>query len=116
MALGILASLLSSVIGIAGPLTIPLLDRMGLSRDQTIATNAAINSLLHTLKVVSFCILGFPYLSYSWLLFGFIATSVAGSWCGTKIKNKLPERSFRPMMKGIISLLCLVQVVKVFAR
>jgi len=105
--LGLLQSFLTLFVGATGPLNLPFLLRHGLSPGQVIASHALLMSLVHGIKIVAFGVLGFAFAPYLPVTVGMLCAVTAGSWAGTRLRMKLPERWLRPVLKGLVSLLAL---------
>ena len=110
--LGVFQTSLSLFIGIAGPLNMPFLLRENLGRDRTVITHSVQMTAMHTLKVITFGILGFAFWPYWKLVSGMIIAASAGSWLGTKLRGKIPENVFRQGIKFLITLLAFRMIAK----
>jgi uncharacterized membrane protein YfcA len=105
--LGAIQTFVSLFVGAAGPLSPPVLLRAGLSRDRLVATHAAMMSWMHTLKVATFTALGFAFIEYLPLASGMVVAVILGSWVGTRLRAHVPERLFRGLLRGIVTVLAL---------
>lgn len=107
VAVGGLQTFASMFVGIAGPLNVAPLLREGLSRDRLVATDAAMNSSLHLIKVLAFAALGFSFGPYLKLILAMVVAVSAGSWIGTRLRAYVPEHRFRTMIRILLTLLAL---------
>lgn len=92
---GALTSFASMLVGATGPLVAALLAARGLARQPLVATHAACMVIQHGLKIVAFGLLGFAYGAWLPMLAAMIASGVAGTYVGTRVLDRLPERHFR---------------------
>ena len=99
------ACFLSMFVGATGPLSAPFFLREGLKRDELVVTHAACMSSLHACKVAAFFAVGFALGPNALLLGGMLASTVLGSWAGTRLRGRLDERLFRHVFRWIVTLL-----------
>ncbi len=90
----------------------PFLVRAGLSRDQLVVTGAALMTIVHLVKIITFGLLGFTFGPYLLLMILMVIAVISGSYAGTKLRNKVPEQLFLIALKGLVSLLALRMIVK----
>jgi uncharacterized membrane protein YfcA len=76
-------------------------------RHQFVGTHAAVMTIQHGLKIVTFALLGFAFGPYMPLLIGLVLFSFIGSYAGKLALNRLPERIFRIALKATLSILSL---------
>ena len=105
---------LSIVVGATGPLTMTLLLKDYENKDQVVATGAALMSITHTLKVFVFMFFGFVFFDYIGILAAMIIGSVAGSYAGTQLRNKINGPKFVMILKVLLSVLAVKVIVGVF--
>ena len=110
--LGLFQACLSLFIGIAGPLNMPFLLRENLGRDRTVITHSVQMTFMHSVKVVTFGILGFAFWPYWKLVTGMVIAASAGSWLGTRIRGKIPEEIFRIGIKFLITVLAFRMILR----
>lgn len=113
--LGWVQAFLSLFVGATGALGPPVLLREGFRKDRLVATEAVFMSCVHILKVLAFGFLGFAFRPYIVILAGMIAAVTLGSWAGTRLRPRVPERVFRVTVRIIITLLAARMVVNAFA-
>jgi len=112
--IGFLQSGLSIVVGATGPLSMTLLLKDYEDKDKVVATGAALMSITHILKVFAFMFFGFVFFEYIGILCAMIIGAVAGSYAGTKLRDKIDGKKFLMLLKVLLSLLALKVIVGVF--
>lgn len=98
---------LSIVVGATGPLTMSLLLKDYQDKDIVVATGAALMSITHTLKVFVFIFFGFVFFEYIWILVAMIIGAIAGSYAGTKLRDKIDGKRFVIILKVLLSALAI---------
>lgn len=96
---------LSIVVGATGPLTMTLLLKDYKDKDIVVATGAALMSITHILKVVVFIFFGFVFSEYISIIVFMIVGAIAGSYAGTKLRNKIDGKKFTLILKVLLSFL-----------
>lgn len=104
--LGMVSAFVSMFFGATGPLLASLFSRLP-EKKQIVGTHAAAMTLQHGIKVIVFVALGFSFAQYWQLVLGMIATGFLGTWAGSKLLDKLPEKQFRIIFVGGLTLLAL---------
>jgi len=112
--IGFLQSGLSIVVGATGPLSMTLLLKDYEDKDKVVATGAALMSITHILKVFAFMFFGFVFFEYIGILCAMIIGAVAGSYAGTKLRDKIDGKKFVMILKVLLSLLAIKVVIGVF--
>jgi uncharacterized protein len=105
---------LSMVVGATGPLTMTLLLKDYKDKDKVVATGAALMSITHILKVFVFMYFGFVFFDYIGVITTMIIGAVAGSWAGTKLRDKIDGKKFTIILKVLLTALAIQVIVKVF--
>jgi len=105
---------LSMVVGATGPLTMTLLLKDYKDKDQVVATGAALMSLTHILKVFVFMYFGFVFFDYMGVIIAMVIGSIAGSWAGTKLRDKIDGKKFTMILKVLLSVLAIKVIIDVF--
>ena len=105
---------LSMVVGATGPLTMTLLLKDYKDKDKVVATGAALMSITHILKVFVFMYFGFVFFDYIGVIVTMIIGAVAGSWVGTKLRDKIDGKKFIIILKVLLTALAIQVIVKVF--
>ena len=100
--LGILASLLSPLLGATGPLLAVFYVRDDLAKEEIIATKAAQQMFLHLLKIPLFLNLDFNYGEYLDLLTIMIVGVLVGTFGGVKALKRLDQNLFRKIFKTVL--------------
>lgn len=112
--LGVLASLLSPLLGATGPLLAVFYVRDDLSKEEIISTKAAQQMFLHLLKIPLFMSLNFDYFQYSQIILIMIIAVLIGTFGGVKILNRLNEKMFRMIFKSVLFISALRLLYKFF--
>jgi uncharacterized membrane protein YfcA len=110
--LGGIQTFLSLFVGATGPLLSLFLLREGLGRDRLVVTHALLMTSVHVLKVTTFGLVGFVFRPYLLLLAGMIAAVTLGSYFGTYVRAKVPEKPFRRVLKVLLTLLALRMILR----
>lgn len=111
---GFLQSGLSIVVGATGPLTMTLLLKDYEDKDKVVATGAALMSITHILKVFVFMYFGFVFFDYIGIIIAMIIGAVAGSYTGTKLRDKIDGKKFTMILKVLLSALAIKLIVSLF--
>ena len=105
---GFVSSFLGLFIGAVGVLVgAVFMTEKNLDKKMMVASQAACQTLVHFAKVVVFVYLGFQVGPWMGLLFGLILTTLAGSYVGTRILDRIPQALFLKIFKGLIVILSL---------
>lgn len=112
--IGFIQSGFSIVVGATGPLATTLLVKDYNDKHTVVATAAALMSITHLLKVFAFMIFGFVFFDYIGILVTMIIGAVAGSYAGTKLRDKIDGKKFMLALKIILSLMAIKLVIFVF--
>lgn len=105
---------LSMVVGATGPLTMTLLLKDYEDKHKVVATGAALMSITHIFKVIVFIFFGFVFWDYIGILSFMIAGAVAGSFVGTKLRDKIDGKRFVMVLKVLLSALAIKLMVSLF--
>lgn len=98
---------LGVVVGATGPLTTALMSRQTTDKNAIVATNALFMFFTHLLKVIVFVFLGFAFSEFLFPMLVLSVGAIAGSWLGSRIRQKVPLTLFGPALKGILTVLAL---------
>jgi len=112
--IGFFQSGFSIVVGATGPLATTLLVKDYNDKHTVVATAAALMSITHMLKVFAFMIFGFVFFDYIGVLTGMIIGAVAGSWMGTKLRDKIDGKKFMLGLKILLSFMAIKLIVGLF--
>ncbi len=109
--LGAVVGFLQVVVGATGPLIAPFFLNLGLTRQALIGSKAACQMLGHMAKGLLFGVAGFAFLDW-WLLLASMALAViAGTWLGSRLLERVNERWFTLLFKGVLTAVALRLVV-----
>lgn len=111
---GFLQSGLSIVVGATGPLTMTLLLKDYEDKNKVVATGAALMSITHILKIFVFMYFGFVFFDYIGIIIAMIIGAVAGSYAGTKLRDKIDGKKFTMVLKVLLSALAIKLIVGLF--
>ncbi|MEM1111140.1 MAG: sulfite exporter TauE/SafE family protein [Pseudomonadota bacterium] len=93
--------------GATGPLGAAVLARFRLQRDWLVVNTAVYMSINHLLRTLAFAILGFSFAAWWSLICGMIAAAIIGSWCGTLVRERIPEIDFARAFRWLVTVLAL---------
>jgi uncharacterized membrane protein YfcA len=105
--LGFIQSFLTLFVGSSAPLNLPFLLQQRLRRDQLVATSAIMMTGVSAIKILIFTAVGFPFSAHAGLLCALVVAVFAGSWSGTRLRQRIPEQSFTRILKILLTLLAL---------
>ncbi len=111
--LAFIQTFLSLFVASVGLISQPVLIKQGLAKDKVIVTHAMQMSVLHGLKVFTFVVAGFPFLTHWKLMLILVLASAAGSYVGSFCRNWIPERLGVTMLKAGITFFALKMIVDV---
>lgn len=108
---------LNTLAGVAGPLLDLFFVRTDMTRQQIVATKALTQTVSHLIKVGFW---GLPLIQLAgwaavppvWLFALAIPLSLSGTWLGGQVLDRLSDHSFRRWMKGLITLISLVLLLR----
>jgi uncharacterized membrane protein YfcA len=112
LALGGVVGFLNVTIGATGPLLAPFFLNLGFDRFQVVGTKAACQTLAHLAKLVVFGVAGFAFGSFAPLLLMLAALVVAGTWIGSRLLERVDERGFVLLYKGVLTLLAVYLIAR----
>ena len=112
--IGFIQSGFSIVVGATGPLATTLLVKDFNDKDVVVSTAAALMSITHMLKVFAFMIFGFVFFDYIGILTAMIIGAVAGSFAGTKLRDKIDGKKFMMFLKVLLSIMAVKLIVSLF--
>ncbi|HEU4427635.1 MAG TPA: sulfite exporter TauE/SafE family protein [Myxococcota bacterium] len=110
-ALGVVAGFLNVTIGATGPLVAPFFLNLGLPRQAVIGTQAGVQALGHVAKLVLYAGFGFAFREHLPLLALASACAIAGTWVGSRLLDRISERTFTRLYKTVLTVLALQLVV-----
>jgi uncharacterized membrane protein YfcA len=109
---GALVGFFSTVVGATGPLLGPFILALGLGSEGTVATLAACQIFQHGTKVALFGLTGFPISRFLLPMLALSAAAVLGSALGTRLLDRVPQSTFRRVVRVVLSLLALELVLE----
>lgn len=108
-ACGFLVQMLNTLAGVAGPLLDLFFVRTEMGRQTIVATKAATQVLAHAIKIVFW---GLPVVNAGadglppvWLFALAIPLSVAGTWLGGRVLERMSDARFRDWTKWLVTLM-----------
>lgn len=104
-ATGAIGSFLTMFFGATGPIAATMLSATRLDRLNTVATHAACMFAQHGLKILVFGALGFAYAPWVWLLLAILIFGFAGTYVGTHMLRRMPERVFRRGFRYVLTII-----------
>lgn len=105
--LGFYQTGLGMLAGATGPLGAAVLLRHNTARDWLVVNTAVYMSLNHALRVAAFALLGFSFAPWWPLIGAMVAAVIAGSWAGTRLRQRVPEVDFERWFRLLVTLLAL---------
>ncbi len=100
---GAVSSFLTMFFGATGPIVATILSVARLDRMQTVSTHAACLVVQHSLKTVAFGAIGFAFAPWAPLILAIILAGFAGSYAGTRLLKRLPEKAFKRGFRFLLS-------------
>jgi uncharacterized membrane protein YfcA len=104
---GGLSSLLTMFVGATGPFVIASLRPFGFKAIELVATTAACLVIQHTLKVITFGILGFAFSEYLGMIILMISTGFLGTLVGRTFLLKVNEVYFKRVLNIVLTILAI---------
>ena len=92
-------------VGATGPLNAALFSASLKERHRLVATLAALMTSQHLFKVLAFGLAGFAFAAWLPLVGAMIATGFAGTWVGSHLLARMPEKTFRIAIKVLLTLM-----------
>jgi uncharacterized membrane protein YfcA len=103
--LGFGTTFLGVFVSATGTLLAPLVASNAPNRHSQVATFGALMSVSHVAKLVAFAFLGFAIGRFVPLMAAMIVTGALGNWLGERALDRLGERGFKLVFRGILTLL-----------
>ena len=104
---GIGGGFLTITVGVSGPYLAAFFLRDDLERREIVATKATIQTLGHFLKFPAFLSLGFRYQEHWLTILPLLGCVVVGTFLGTSLLKRMPERLFGFAFRGVLLMLSL---------
>ena len=102
---GAASSFATLFVGATGPLVAAFLPPERHGRLATVATHGALMTVQHLLKILAFGLLGFAFADWLALMALMLPSGLVGTWSGTRVLRRLPERLFRQGFRALLTLL-----------
>jgi uncharacterized membrane protein YfcA len=102
---GLGGGFLTIVIGSSGPYLAALFIGGDRDRRQIVATQAAIQTFGHILKIPAFLSIGFDYTAHVWLVVPLVAAVVIGTRLGTTLLGRMSEGNFHTAFQLLLGAL-----------
>ena len=113
--IGAIQTGLSLLVGATGPMSQAALMARQLQRDALVVSGALMTCFTHLVKVGLFAIIGFAFADYWQLILGMSIAVLVGALVGTRIRYRVPEATFRRILKWALTLLALRMIYLTFA-
>ncbi|MBO9473871.1 sulfite exporter TauE/SafE family protein [Shimia sp. R10_1] len=104
---GLMSSFLTMFFGATGPFVAGYVKTLQLDRHTHVATQAALMTVQHGLKVAIFGLLGFAFADWAVLMAGLIACGALGTWIGKQVLGRMSDHGFHRILNIILVLLAL---------
>lgn len=105
LALGGVAGVLNVTLGAVGPMIAPFYLNLGLSRQALVGTKAACQTLGHAVKIALFGFAGFAFAPWAPLLAVTVPCVVAGTWAGSRLLDRIDERTFEWLYRLVLTVI-----------
>lgn len=103
--LGFVATFLGMFVSATGTLVAPFVASASPDRRNHVATVAVLMATGHITKLVAFGLLGVTLAPYAPLMLAMIVTAALGSWVGSRVLDRMPERLFRIILQALLTVL-----------
>ncbi len=104
---GALTTFVSMFAGATGPLVAVFLSKLFEEHRQLVATHGATMTMQHGVKVLAFSAAGFAFWEWVPLVILMIVSGYLGTIAGTRIMDRLPEKTLKLAFKTILSIVAL---------
>ena len=104
---GAVSSFLTMFFGATGTFVATYVKSLGLERHGHVATHAALMTMQHLLKVLTFGLLGFAFGPWLIVIAGMIVAGAAGTLAGRLLLTRLSDRIFRRALDIVLLLIAL---------
>ena len=110
---GAFAAFISMIIGVSGPIVAGLLKFIE-DRKNFVGTHAVLMTFQNISKILFFIFFGFAFYEYAFLLIAMIAAGFLGSYLGSKLLDRLPEKAFRSAFKVVMTAIAIILIWRSF--
>jgi uncharacterized protein len=104
---GLGGGFLTITVGAAGPYLAAFFLRDDLERREIVATKAAVQTFGHLLKIPAFLSIRFDYVSRLPVILPLLAAVVLGTFAGTHLLHRIPERAFQAAFRILLGALAI---------
>ncbi|MGI9482815.1 MAG: sulfite exporter TauE/SafE family protein [Hyphomicrobiales bacterium] len=104
---GLISSFLTMFVGATGSFVSAMVKTLKLGRMEHVATHSTCMVAQHTIKVISFGLLGFAYGPYLGLIILMIASGFIGTLLGKRLLLKMNDELFHKVLSIILTLLAM---------
>lgn len=104
---GTISSFLTMFFGATGPFVATFTKSQALPRHAHVATHAALMTVQHGVKSITFAVLGFAFASWAGFIIAMIAAGFIGTLVGKSVLNRMDDRRFRLALDVMLVLLSL---------
>lgn len=105
---------LGLVVGAPGPMTITLLMKKLQDKNQIIATASLLMAFTNINKIVVYGLLGFQFFAYLDIMLLTITGATLGSYIGTKLRHKIPNKPFMRGLKWLITSMAMFTLIRAY--
>ena len=102
---GVFSSVLTMIFGATGPFIAAWVKTFGFDRLSHVATQATYMTLQHSLKTITFVLLGFAIWEWWLVILVMIAAGVVGTFAGKRILMKSTDKRFQQILNWILVVL-----------
>jgi len=106
-AVGAVATFCTMFVGATGPFIAAFLSPIRLGRHRVVATAASCMITQHVLKIIVFGFLGFQFSPWLFIVGMMIVSGFLGTLSGRSLLERIPEKLFGQVFRGVITLLAL---------
>ncbi len=111
LGIGAAVGFVTTTLGASGPFLGPFFRDLGWPRQQVVGTFAACQMLGHLAKLALFGLAGFAFREHALLLAITTTLVIVGTWVGSQLLERLPERGFAALYKTVLTLVGVYLVV-----
>jgi len=99
--------LLTIFVGATGPYLAAFFLREDMSKEQIVATKAAIQMVGHVAKIPAFLAIGFPYREHVDVVLPLVGVAILGTWLGTRLLHRMRAATFGRAFRLVLAALAL---------
>ena len=109
---GAMSGFLNSTVGASGPMTSPFYKAVTASHVAFVATAATTQIFTHISKLFAFSAAGWQFRDFIDMIVIGIVGVLIGSWIGTRLLGRIPERALDRLFKVVLTVLALRLIVR----